>query len=85
MNKHNFDATLELEMVRTYTKICRRKSYQRSRLTKYRSELVQLKEAGASYRELMIWLRKNKRVKMAHTSVMRYLKNLPELKESQDA
>lgn len=85
MSTHHFNAPDVLTKIRQHKKVCQRKSYQKSRLIKLRSELVQLRKAGASYRELTLWLRKTKRIKMTHTSVMRYLKTLTELQESNHA
>lgn len=51
----------------------------RSKLMQYRTELVALRKAGGSYRELVRWLRKAHRLKIDHTTVRRYLVQLPEL------
>ncbi len=84
MSTHHFNATTALEMVRERKKIQQRKSYSQSRLTKLRAELVALRQAGASYREITLWLRHHKRIKLTHTTVMRYLEKLPELKVEED-
>ena len=81
MTTQQFNATTELEKLRQQKRIRRRKSYQHSRLTKLRAELVMLRKEGASYREITLWLRQTKRIKMTHTTVMRFLEKLPELKE----
>jgi intein-encoded DNA endonuclease-like protein len=52
-----------------------------SRLKKYRAELVSLRKLGASYPELVLWLRHEKHTKVTHTTIMRYLAKLPELTE----
>ncbi|MFT3742075.1 MAG: hypothetical protein QM752_05305 [Gammaproteobacteria bacterium] len=75
----HFDATAALQDVRHYKQLCLRKKYFSSRLDRYRAELVALRRAGASYRELAFWLRKHKRLKSNPTTIMRYLKRLPEL------
>jgi hypothetical protein len=85
MSTQHFNATNELESIRRRKGIQRRKSYQRSRLAKLRAELVSLRKEGASYRELTLWLRQTKRIKMNHTTIMRYLEKLPELKELKNA
>jgi len=85
MSTHHFNATSELEIVRQHLGIRRRKSYHRSRLAKLRTEIVSLRKAGASYREITLWLRRIKRIKTTHTTVMRYLEKLPELEENQNA
>jgi hypothetical protein len=85
MNTHQFDATTELNSIRHLKSIQKRKPYLHSRLAKLRVQLVSLRIAGASYREIALWLRKVKRIKMAHTTVMRYLEKLPEIKENNHA
>lgn len=85
MSTQHFDATVALKKIRQHKSICRRKSYQYSRLTKLRAEIVLLRKAGASYREITLWLRREKRIKTTHTTVMRYLEKLPELEKNQDA
>ncbi len=77
---HNFDAQKTLQAIRDHKKIARQQTYLKSRLNKLRAELVAMRQAGASYPELATWLRQYKRIKMAHTSIMRYLNQLPELK-----
>ncbi len=84
MSTHHFNATATLEMIRKHKKIQQRKSYSQSRLTKLHAELVALRQAGASYREIMLWLRHHKRIKLTHTTVMRYLEKLPELKTKEN-
>jgi hypothetical protein len=79
MTKQHFDATIELTKLHHYCQMRRKSHYRRSRLHKCRAELVALAKAGASLRQLAIWLQRNKRIKVSHTSVMRYLKQLPEL------
>lgn len=79
MTTHHFDATNELDCIRQYRRVRKRKAYQRSRLQKFRVELVSMRKAGGSFRELSLWLSKMKRVKVTHTTIMRYLAQLPEL------
>lgn len=85
MNTHHFDATDELKKIRHHKSVLRRKIYQQSRLTKLRAELVSLRSEGASFREIALWLRHTKRIKVTHTTVMRYLEKLPELKDNTHA
>ena len=73
------DVQSTLNGIRQYRQLCRRVGYHRSRLEKFRAELVALRQGGASYPELVIWLRQTKRLKIAHTTLMRYLKRLPEV------
>lgn len=85
MITHHFDATDEIKKIRHHKSLQRRKLYQQSRLTKLRAELVLLRNEGASFREIALWLRQAKRIKVTHTTVMRYLEKLPELKEKNHA
>jgi len=82
MSEHQFNATAELEKVRQHRRICRKRQYQSSRLNKYREELIQLMETGASFREMALWLRTQKRLRVSHTTVMRYLRKLSQSKQS---
>lgn len=75
------DAQAELAMIRERRAKTRHPTYRKSRLARYRADLVSLRKSGASYPEIAIWLRQKKRVKVAHTTVMRYLSQLPELSE----
>lgn len=80
----SFHAMEELLHLRVQRKIARRQSYRRSRLARYRAELVRLRQAQASFAELALWLRKTKRIKVAPSTVMRYLNQLPELKKQEE-
>ena len=73
-----FNAPDVLSEIREQRATRRRRSFRRSRLARYRSELVELRTHGASYHELAAWLR-GKRVKVSHTTIIRYLAKLPEL------
>lgn len=73
------DAAAALEVIHRHREIARRQAYHRSKLSRYRAELVKLRLAGGSYPDLMVWLRKEHRVSVAHTTVMRYLQQLPEM------
>lgn len=82
MVMQHFDAPTELAKLNDYCQSRRKSHYRRSRLHKCRAELVALVKAGASLRKLAIWLQRDKHIKISHTSIMRYLKNLPELRET---
>ena len=75
------NAQAELAALRARRTAAQRKTYRVSRLARYRAELVALRRAGASYPELAEWLRRKRRCKVHHTTVMRYLQGLPELQE----
>jgi hypothetical protein len=77
----SIDAQAELATIRRLRETAQRQPYRRSRLMRYRAELVALRRAGASYPDLVVWLRTQHRVRVNHTTVMRYLKTLPELQE----
>ncbi len=74
------DATAELRQIRAIRKIGQRKAYQCSKLEKFRSELVELKNNGFSLSDLQTWLRVKKHTKATRSTISRYLKKLPELK-----
>ena len=73
------DAVATLAEIKRKRKIARRNAGLHSKLNRYRSSLVGLRRAGASYRDLVFWLRINHRMSTDHTTVMRWMKNLPEL------
>lgn len=68
-----FDLDAELSALKQHTQIRKRHKYARSRLDKYQSELLRLRRGGANIVELQHWLRKQ-RVKVAHSTVSRWLK-----------
>ena len=78
-----FDAQAEVGRIRARRNEARRKFYRKSRLDKYRAELVAMKQAGASCADLAEWLRLNHRCKVNRSSIDRYLRKLPELNEAQ--
>lgn len=78
-----FDPVAEVERIRARRAEARRKLYRKSRLDKYRAELVAMKQAGASCADLAEWLRVSHRCKVNRSSIDRYLKKLPELNEAQ--
>lgn len=78
-----FDPLLEVERIRTRRAEARRKLYRKSRLDKYRAELIAMKQAGASCADLAEWLRVMHRCKVNRSSIDRYLKKLPEMTELQ--
>lgn len=74
-----FNAQAEVERVRQRRAEARRKLYRKSRLDRYRAELVAMKQAGASCADLAEWLRSSHRLKINRSSIDRYLKKLPEM------
>ena len=82
------DAARILDAMRAHRSAARRRRYRASKLTRYRAELVTLCLAGASYRELALWLRRDHRLRADPTTIRRYLIQLPEVaaaKEDGDA
>ncbi len=67
-----FDTDTELDLLRRQTSEIRKKRYSRSRLDRYRGELLQLHRAGASVAELQRWLRA-RRISVVHTTVARWI------------
>ena len=76
MSRENetFDALAEVERIRARRAEARRKLYRKSRLDKYRAELMAMKQAGASCADLAEWLRVSHRCKIHRSSIDRYLK-----------
>ena len=71
----DFNAAMELAKIREVRKSLRRRcTWGKSKLSKYRAELIKLKENGASYVDLAYWLRINKRVKIDSSNIQRFLK-----------
>lgn len=68
-----------LDAMRAYQTAARRQRYRPSKLMRYRAELVTLRLAGASYRELAYWLRRDHHLRVAPTTIRRYLIQLPEV------
>ncbi len=64
----------QLETVRGIRLVARRRSHSRSRLDRYRAEIVELAAQGASSYDIALWLRKFKRIKVHPTTVWRALK-----------
>jgi len=76
--EETFDAQAEVARIRSRRAVARRKHYRKSRLDRYRSELVAMRRAGASCADLAEWLR-IRRCRIHRSSIDRYLKRLPEL------
>jgi hypothetical protein len=85
MSTQPFNAPEILQQIRQRQVTKRRRQFRHSRLIRVRAELVALRHAGGSYRELAQWLRQTHRIKVTHTSVMRYLVQLPECQEGANA
>jgi len=77
-----FDAQAEVERIRARRAEARRKIYRKSRLDRFRAELVAMRQAGASCADLSEWLRVKHRIKVNRSTIDRYCKKLPELSET---
>ena len=78
-DKETFDAQKEVKRIRTLRMRARRQSYRKSRLDRYRAELVAMRRAGASCADLAFWLRITHRCIINRSSIDRYLRKLPEM------
>jgi hypothetical protein len=69
-----FDEKAETERLKQQTRIIRKKTYKRrkSRLDRYKGELLALQKEGCTTAELQRWLRE-KRIKVVHSTVARWL------------
>lgn len=66
-----FDAKAEVERLANISKSRRKKLYGQSRLDRYKYEILALKNNGASFTHVQIWLRE-KRIKVALNTVIRW-------------
>lgn len=81
-----FDPATALAALRERRAVARhRRTWGTSRLMPHRAELAAMRQAGGSYQELADWLRHERRVKVAESTVRRYLQKLPEIQEASDA
>jgi hypothetical protein len=75
-----FDAGLTLETLRQERQERRRRrTWGKSKLIRYRAELVELRRAGASLADLAHWLKTTQRMTADKSTIARYLATLPEL------
>ena len=69
----------KLAAVRERRRLSRRRRYRRSKLDRFRAELVALRRMGASYPELSMYVWREHRKRVDPTTVRRYLIKLPEV------
>jgi hypothetical protein len=81
VHDETFDAQMEVNKIRLRRMEARRKLYRKSRLDRYRVELLAMKQAGASCADLAEWLRVSHRCRIHRSSIDRYLKKLSEVNE----
>ena len=79
MPTEQFDPLQELNKVKEVRAILRRKQYRKSKLQRYRYELVAMRRTGASFQDLSTWLQTKHRMKIHRSSIARYLSGLPEM------
>ena len=79
MTNDQFDPIKELQEIKEHREMIKRRLYRKSKLDKYRAELVAMRQAGASAQDLVIWLKMKHRLKIHRSSVDRYLSTLTEL------
>jgi len=72
------EARRELEYLRLVRAVARqrRQAPGRRKLDRYRQEIMALWKQGASVRDIVVWLRVRKRIKVHASTVHRYLKGL---------
>ena len=70
-----------LDAVRERRRLARRRRYRKSKLDRYRAELVRLRLLGASYPELALYVWHTHRKRVNETTIRRYLIKLPEMGE----
>ena len=68
-----FDAVAEAALLRAQTRARRRPRYRRSRLDRYKGELLALRDEGCTTAELQRWLLA-RRVRVQHATVARWLR-----------
>ena len=64
-------------------RLARRRRYRRSKLDRFRAELVALRRMGASYPELSMYVWREHRKRVDPTTVRRYLIKLPEIAQEE--
>ena len=74
----------KLDAVRERRRLARRRRYRKSKLDRYRAELVRLRRMGASYPELALYVWHTHRKRVNQTTVRRYLIKLPEVEAMTD-
>ena len=77
LTPHNLSA--KLAAVRERRRLSRKRRYRRSKLDRYRADLVALHRMGVSYRDMAVYLRLEHRKQADPTTIRRYLIKLPEV------
>lgn len=72
--KVEFNAVEVLAAVKEQRSVRKKRcTWGKSKLIKWRAELMKLKKAGASYEDMQFWLRKEKRIKIDPSNICRFL------------
>ena len=71
-----------LDAVRQHRRLARKRRYRKSKLDRYRAELVALRRMGASYPELALYVWHTHRKRVNQTTIRRYLIKLPEMEDT---
>lgn len=69
-----FDAKSEVRRLKGITQLQKKKRYSRSKLDKYKAEIIALRSEGATQKEIQTWL-KEKKLLVERTTISRWLKN----------
>ena len=69
----SFDAAAEAALLKAQTRARRRPRYRRSRLDRYKRELLALRKEGCTTAELQRWLLAH-RIRVQHATVARWLR-----------
>lgn len=72
--ENSFDAESKLSELKELQQICKRGRYSRSRLDRFKYELLELKSCGATLSRLALYLRSEKRTVVASSTIARWLK-----------
>jgi len=70
-----FNATDELQQIREIITVGKRKKYRKRKLDKYHAEVFLLRSSGATLAEIKHWLRIRKKLKVARSTIHRFLKD----------
>ena len=57
------------KVISDIAKLRKKQRPKRSRLSKFKTDIIELRKCGASYETIALWLRQNKRVKMRWQSI----------------
>lgn len=70
-----FDAKSEVIKLKIQTQEIRKRPYKnrKSKLDKFTYEILSLYDEGATVSEIMRWLKSNKRINVAHSTIQRWL------------